>query len=238
MKLLNEIDGFLASKNFSENTRLNYYYDLMTFYHFFDQKTLNETSLALFRASFEHTAPSAQRRKISCVNQFLLYLYHNGKVEHYFHLEQVAKTEKQDKKRANPKYKEFPEFYQPMTSVGQFIAILILEFGLNFSEIQQLRWENFNWTFKILTIDKKGMTRVLPIREKFALRVKSITNADELFSKTRQFLYLELKKYTNYSSKELREQYILRQIRSGKTIYELAELLGLSTIVTLEKYYR
>ena len=69
-------------------------------------------------------------------------------------------------------------------------------------------------------------------------QVKAINNADELFAKSRQFLYTELKKFTNYSSKEIREQYILHQVKAGKSIYELATLLGLTTITTLEKYYR
>lgn len=238
MKLMNEIDDFLDSKNFSQNTKSNYYYDLIAFTHFFENKKLSETGLELYRASLVNAAISAQRRKISSINQFLLYLYNQKKIDHFYHLEQVSYPKSQPQKASHPMYKEFPEFYKDLQSPGQFLALLILEFGLNFSEIQQLEWRNFNWNFKILSIEKKGMTRVLPIREKFALRVRGITNADELFGKTRQFLYLELKKYTTYSSKELREQYILRQIRSGKTIYEVAGMLGLSTIITLEKYYR
>jgi hypothetical protein len=55
-------------------------------------------------------------------------------------------------------------------------------------------------------------------------RVKAISNADELFAKSRQFLYTELKKFTHYSSKEIREQYILHQVKAGKTIYELGSV--------------
>ncbi|XHB95354.1 hypothetical protein AAFF39_10685 [Lactococcus garvieae] len=83
--------------------------------------------------------------------------------------------------------------YKPVTSPGHFLAFLILEFGLTFSEIQHLRWENFNWKFRILTVEKAGLKRVLPIRDKFALYTQRINNADELFTKSRQFLYLELK---------------------------------------------
>ena len=237
MKLENEIDSFLASRKVSQSTKTNYFYDLKGFHQFFAEKDFNETSLALFQATLKKLSPAAQRRKVSSINQYLLFLYQEGKVTHYCKLER-PETVAEKPKNVHPRFKEFPEFYGPMTAPGQFLALLILEFGLNFSEIRNLKWENFDWQFKILTVEKGGMKRILPIREKFAIRVRGITNADELFSKSRQFLYLELKKYTSYSLKELREQYILRQIRSGKTIYELAQLLGLSTIATLEKYYQ
>lgn len=238
MTLANEIEGFLASKHFSENTKSNYTYDLTNFHAFFKNRKLTANGLELYKSSLGNHSIAAQKRKISSTNQYLLYLYNAGSLERFYKIQQVQSTGKKEENRLNPYFKEFPEFYLPLNSLGQFLALLILEFGLNFSEIQQLKWKNFDWNFKILTVEKNGMKRILPIREKFALRVKGITNADELFSKSRQFLYIELKKFTPISSKEIREQYILRQIRSGKTIYELAGLLGLTTVVTLEKYYR
>ncbi len=238
MKLPNEIEGYLASKNFSENTRSNYYYDLVSMYHFLEDKVVSEESLELYKHQLSKLSASAQRRKISSANQYLLYLYQNQKIDHFYKIDQIAQKEKKQAHSYRPMIKEFPEFYGPMTCPGQFLALLILEFGLNFAEIQKLKWENFNWKFKYLTVEKSGIKRVLPIREKFAMRVKAISNADELFSKSRQFLYTELKKFTHYSSKEIREQYILHQVKAGKTIYELSALLGLSTTTTLEKYYR
>lgn len=238
MKLPNEIEEYLASKNFSVNTRSNYYYDLTSLHQFFEDKPISEDTLALYKHQLRELSLSAQRRKISSANQYLLYLYQNNQLDRYFKLDQVPQKTIKQSQGYHPKLKEFPEFYGPLTCPGQFLALLILEFGLNFSEIQGLKWENFNWKFKYLTIEKSGIKRVLPIKEKFALRVKAINNADELFAKSRQFLYMELKKFTDYSSKEIREQYILHQVKAGKTIYELAGLLGLSTTATLEKYYR
>jgi integrase len=238
MKLPNEIERYLESKQFSENTRSNYYYDLNALHQFFADKTISDEMLMLYRHQISNLSVSAQRRKISSANQYLLYLYQNRMIDRYFKIEQTAQKTKGAVESYRPMIKDFPEFYGPLTCPGQFLALLILEFGLNFSEIQQLKWENFNWKFKYLTVEKSGIKRVLPIREKFAMRVKMLSNADEMFVKSRQFLYAELKKYTPYSSKEIREQFILHQVKMGKTIYELAGLLGLTTIVTLEKYYR
>jgi len=238
MKLPNEINGYLSSKDFSANTRSNYYYDLASFHDFFEERTISDEALELYKLHLSALSPSAQRRKISSANQYLLYLYQNKKINRYYKLEQISQKKIDKTHSYHPKIKEFPEFYGPLTGPGQFLALLILEFGLNFSEIQKLKWENFNWKFKYLTVEKSGIKRVLPIREKFSMRVKAIKNADELFAKSRQFLYTELKKFTPYSSKEIREQYILHQVKNGKTIYEVAGLLGLSTITTLEKYYR
>lgn len=238
MKLQNEIEGFLASKNFSENTKSNYFYDLMQFHTFLRDKEISENVLEVYRLSLKDKSAAAQKRKISSANQYLLYLYNRNRLTHFYKIKQVEALPKADRKPFKPVIREFSEFYVPLDLPGQFLALLILEFGLNFSEIQHLKWDNFDWNFKVLTIEKNEIKRILPIREKFAIRVRGLKNADELFQKSRQFLYVELKKFTSYSSKEIREQYILRQIRSGKTIYEVAELLGLATTITLEKYYR
>ncbi len=78
MKLRNEIDGFLASKNFSQNTKSNYFYDLQGFHHFFENKMISDVSLELFRATLDGSKPSVQKRKISSINQYLYYQYQNG----------------------------------------------------------------------------------------------------------------------------------------------------------------
>ena len=47
MILSNEIPNFLESKNFSENTKSNYLYDLRNFTEFFEKKTISRESLLL-----------------------------------------------------------------------------------------------------------------------------------------------------------------------------------------------
>ncbi|GBG97193.1 site-specific tyrosine recombinase XerD [Lactococcus termiticola] len=240
MKLPNEVQAFLESKQFSKNTKANYLYDLRHLMAFFEDQELSDESLKLYKKSLGELSATAQRRKISSTNQYLSYLYQQKKIDSFFKMTQVAAAPSASNPRTVAEIQDFSSFYKPLTvtSPGHFLALVILEFGLNFSEIQQLRWEDFNWNFKVLTIEKSGIKRVLPIDDRFALMVKQINNADELFTKSRQFLYLELKKYTPITAKALREQYILRQVAEGKTIYELAQNLGLLTIYTLEKYYR
>lgn len=239
MKLANEVNAFLESKNFSKNTKANYLYDLRHLLAFFEDKDLTEEALLLYKKSLSELSATAQRRKISSSNQYLAFLYQQKKIDTFFKITQVPAAPPLSQEPAKvADLKDFSKFYAPISGPGHFLALLILEFGLNFSEIQQLRWENFNWEFKVLTIEKAGMKRVLPINDRFAFRVQKISNADELFTKSRQFLYLELKKFTPITAKALREQYILAQVKAGKTIYELAQQLGLLTIYTLEKYYR
>lgn len=236
MKFDREISNFLDSKKISDNTRSNYFYDLRQFDHFFEQKQISAESLQVFKKSLSNLAYSAQRRKITSANQFLDFLYQKGKINQFYRIEQVANSSSNLTEVAQ--IQDFSELYRPLSSVGQFIALLILEFGLTFSEIQSLKWSDFDWNFRVLTIEKRGMKRILPIKNRFANMVSKLTNADEVFVKSRQFLYLELKKVSNLTATELREQYILQQVKSGQTIYEVAASLGLATITTLEKYYK
>ncbi len=141
-----------------------------------------------------------------------------------------------DQKR--PQLLDVSQYYQQVQKPGDLIALLILEFGLKPSEIQSLKWSEFNWDFKILTVATGGLKRILPIRDKFARLVRPIKNADELFSKSRQFLHYELKKTSSLTSAQLREQYILQRVAERVSIYDLAKNLGLKSIHFLDKYYR
>ncbi|MCL2681396.1 MAG: site-specific tyrosine recombinase XerD [Streptococcaceae bacterium] len=239
MKLKNEISSFLAHKTFSENTKSNYGYDLQHFLTFFENKELTEERLQAYKQSLSELSYAAQKRRVSASNQYLKFLYQADKLEKYYQISPIDKPlEKSEQVKVNKTPEDFSRLYGPIKSPGQFLALVILEFGLTVAEIQGLKWENFNWIFKVLTVEKAGIKRVLPIHDKFAVRVQGITNADELFAKSRQFMYLELKKVTPFTAKELREQYILQQVQLGKTIYEVADSLGLSTRVTLEKYFQ
>ena len=71
MKLPNEIDEYLASRNFSENTRSNYHYDLVSLQAFFEDKSLTTENLELYKIQISNLSPAAQRRKISSANQYL-----------------------------------------------------------------------------------------------------------------------------------------------------------------------
>ena len=92
MKLPNEIDEYLASRNFSENTRSNYHYDLVSLQAFFEDKSLTTENLELYKIQISNLSPAAQRRKISSANQYLLFLYQRQKVDQYFKIKQVARA--------------------------------------------------------------------------------------------------------------------------------------------------
>jgi len=234
MKFQEEIANFLATKPLSKNSRASYSYDLQQFARFFDERELTEASLMVFRKSLSELTVAAQKRKISAINQFLLYLYEAKILPDYFRLKKVEGLSGEE---SLPTYLDLSAYYGPIKSPGHFIMLLILETGLTPAEIQQLQWSDFDWRFNILTI-KFGLKRVIRLNSKFAIRVKTIKNADELFAKSRQALHLELKKFTHYTARELRIQFILRQRREGKTIYEVAQTLGLKSTMTLEKYFK
>jgi integrase len=231
-----EIQKYLDGKKLSENSIAAYRYDLQQFDEFLDGRKLSTDNLALFEKTLVNFRPSVKKRKRSAINQFLKYLYEQKKVSHFWQIKESADVVEEAPQK--PELIDLNHFYDQVQTPGQFIALLILEFGLTPSEIQHLKWSDFNFNFRVLTIERAGMKRVLTIPDRFTMRVRHITNADELFSKSRQFLHLELKKYTPYTAKQLREQYILRRVNEGKSIYEVAGLLGLRTITTLEKYYK
>lgn len=240
--MLNEkkINTFISTRqNVSENTKLAYFYDLRAFIKFLDERPLSQTLLTLFQIELQKLAPASQHRKVTHINRFLKYLYQIGDIDQYYELQLNPLHTQAISRQSKPlALLDFSNYYQKMPTPGEFILLLIIEFGLKPSEIQSLKWCDFNWDFKILTVTDKGMTRVLPIRDRFSRLVRSLKNADELFSKSRQFLYYELKKTTTLTAKDLREQYILQRISEHVSIYALAELLGLKSIHTLDKYYR
>ncbi|MDR1606357.1 MAG: site-specific tyrosine recombinase XerD [Streptococcaceae bacterium] len=243
MTSLNEkkIKTFIKTRQkVSENTKLAYFYDLRAFVQFLDGKTLTQTQLNLFQLELQNLAKSSQHRKITHINTFLKYLYQEGELDQFFELKAAAYQSRDlsHKEKSQAKRLELSPYYQQIQNPGDLIVLLMLEFGLKPSEIQQLKWTDFNWDFKIVSISNGGLKRILPIRDKFARLARPIQNADELFSKSRQFLHYELKKSTDLSSAQLREQYILRRVAERATIYELAENLGLRSVYALEKYYR
>lgn len=224
----------------TENTKLAYFYDLRAFVKFLGDQPLSQTQLNLFQVQLQSLAKSTQHRKITNINTFLKYLYQNGDIEQFYELQSVPYQYLADKEheRKHVRLLDLSQYYRQIQKPGDLIVLLMLEFGLKPSEIQQLHWSDFNWDFKILTVTTSGLKRILPIRDKFARLARPIQNADELFSKSRQFLHYELKKVTPLTSVELREQYILQRTAEKVSIYQLAENLGLKSIHSLEKYYR
>lgn len=243
MILLNEkkIKAFINTRQqLSENTKLAYFYDLRAFIKFVDGKPLTQTILNLFQLELRTLAPASQHRKVSTINLFLKYLYQSGDITQYYELESISPLAHRQTSQTEYRGRliDVTPYYHQVQKPGDLLVLLILEFGLKPSEIQSLKWADFNWDFKILTVGGNGIKRILPIRERFSRLARPIKNGDELFTKSRQFLHYELKKSTSLSSTLLREQYILQRVAEKMSIYKLAESLGLKSIQTLDKYYR
>lgn len=237
----NTIKTFIASRQqVSENTKLAYFYDLRAFLHFLDGQAITQAQLNLFQLALKSFAQSTQQRKVTNINTFLKYLYQTGELTHFYELAPVISLGQNlsTKDTASIKRLEVQHLYHAIQKPGDLIALLILEFGLKPSDIQNLSWSDFNWDYKIVTITSHQLKRILPIRDKFARLARPIQNADDLFSKSRQFLHYELKRTTPLSATALREQYILQRVAENTAIQDLAENLGLKSSQTLEKYYR
>ena len=243
MRLLNEkkIEAFINTRQqLSENTKLAYFYDLRAFIKFVDGKPLTQTVLNLFQLELRALAPASQHRKVSTINLFLKYLYQSGDLTQYYELQAITLQAhgKLSQSKQGIRILDVTSYYHQIQKPGDLLVLLILEFGLKPSEIQMLKWIDFNWDFKILTVGSNGIKRILPIRERFSRLARPIKNGDELFTKSRQFLHYELKKTTSLTSASLREQYIIQRVAEKMSIYKLAESLGLKSIQTLDKYYR
>lgn len=247
MKLLNEqtIKAFIDSRQkVSENTKLAYFYDLRGFLNFLAGQELTQAQLNRYQITLQSLASSTQHRKVTNLNIFFKYLYQNGKTEQFYELQPVSERSQKKQltthqlQRQEQQILALRHLYHDIRQPGDLIALLILEFGLKPSEIQTLKWADFNWDYKILSVTTKQLKRILPIRDRFARVARRIQNADDLFIKSRQFIHYELKKTTPLTAVILRDQYILQRIAEDISIYDLAQNLGLKSIHSLEKYYR
>ena len=75
MKLPNEIEEYLVSRNFSENTRSNYYYDLVYLQAFFEDKSVTQEALELTNTSLVNSLPRHNGEKFRVpTNIFYFYM--------------------------------------------------------------------------------------------------------------------------------------------------------------------
>ena len=246
--MINLIRNFIDSKVLSENSKRAYFYDLQQFVTLVDGK-VTEEKLALYEQSLLSLTISAKKRKISAVNQFLYFMYQQEKVDRFYKLQNKDKLPMQ---AATSKILDLSLLYQPhLDKEGQVIALLILELGLTPAEIRQLTSASIDVNFAIMTLQKDGIRRVLKISQELlgfieGLLIEKQTylfdNNDKVYS--RQWYFNHLKQflralgYDRLTAQVLREQYILRQVTSGKSLIEISRNLGLKSPVTLEKYYK
>ena len=236
---------FLEEKqNLSSNSKQSYKYDLEQFLELVDQK-ITETSLKIYQAQLSELKISAQKRKISACNQFLLFLYQKGEIPNFHRLELAKQVEKKTEK---PALLNLECFWQESTyPEGRLIALLIVELGLLPSEILAIKISDVNLDFQVLRINKASQQRILSLPTKLLAELEPLMGQTYLFEKTgkpysRQWAFRQLetflkeKGFADLSAQGLREQFILRQIEEKVDLYEIAKKLGLKTVMTLEKY--
>ena len=239
------ISIFLDSKQgLSPNSKQSYRYDLEQFLELVDQK-ITETSLKIYQAQLSELKISAQKRKISACNQFLLFLYQKREIPNFHRLELAKQVEKKTEK---PVLLNLECFWQESDyPEGRLLALLILEMGLLPSEILALKVADINLEFQVLRVNKATQQRIISIPREMITELEPLMGQTYLFEKTgkpysRQWAFLQLeaflkeKGFADLSAQGLREQFILRQIEEKVDLYEIAKKLGLKTVMTLEKY--
>ena len=104
-----------------------------------------------------------------------------------------------------------------------------------------------NLDFQVLKIEKAGQKRVIKIPESLTGELEDYLTGTYLFEKngksySRQWGFRQLEAFlieqgqASLSAQSLREQFILRQREKGIGLYDIAQDLGLKTMITLEKY--
>lgn len=242
-----EIQEFLDKKDLASNSKAAYGYDLEQFIDQVGQTGISEHALRLYEASLSQFKPTVQKRKVSAVNQFLFFLYEKGGLAHFhrIHLPK-EKVELVDDKKLE--VLELEAIWQtPSDSPGRLLALLMLELGLQPSEILQLKVEHVQLDFRILRVKKAGQQRILEIPapllteiEPYMTGIYIMGSQDKPYS--RQWAFRQLESFLkeaglkDLTAQKLREQHILRRREKGHDIHDIARDLGLKTSLTLEKY--
>lgn len=243
--MIDWIDEFISRKTLSANSAASYRYDLKAFCESVGE-TVTEHRLRLYQESLSALKVSAQKRKISAVNQFLYDLYQTGKMERFYKL---RVSEKLPRKQVPRLMLETDSFYQETAyPKGQLIALLILELGLTPSDMMRLEVAHIDKDLQVVTVRRGQSVRVLKLPKAVLPYLDWACDQRYLFDKkgqpySRQWFFKQLTAYLNeigrgdLTAQKLREQYILREKARGTGLLDLTKQLGLSTTTTLETYY-
>lgn len=247
-KMIDFIKEFIDSKSLSENSKNAYLYDLQQFAEIIDNK-INKDKLALYELSLSNLKVSAKKRKLSAVNQFLYFLYKTKRLNDFYKL---TNQEKITAKPVDKKLLDYRFFYQKTPyKNGQLIALLMIELGLSPKEVQTLKSEDFDLIFSVFRVRKEHLVRVLEIPEKLLPYITKQFSKQHryLFDNhgkpySRQWFFNQLKLFLDaaglehLSAKDIRQQYILHQKATGKSLLEVSRSLGLKSTTTIEKFYK
>lgn len=239
------ITDFLAVKNVSETSKKSYYYDLAQFLDLVDG-AITETSLLYYQEFLKSLKISAQKRKSSSVNQFLLYLYDSGELKHYYRLRKVR-----EQLSAKKEFQTIELHFLNQESEhvnGRLIASLIGLLGLTIKEIASLTGDMIDREYQVLKVIKDDQLRILPLPQLILQLLPDCPPNAYLFGRgeqgySRQWFFLQLKTYLTsvglqeLTAQALRQQYIHHQKALGKDAREIAKSLGLKSTQTIEKYF-
>lgn len=247
-KLTDWLDDFLAHKRLSQNSQMNYRYDINQFLEDVDNQLTLE-KLRLYEQKLSTKSPAVKKRRQSTLNQFLWFLYREGVLDYAykFHVGSQASSPQLTKQ---PQLLDKSLFYADTPDTdGQLIALLMIELGLTPTEIARLDSERIDLEFGIIRLEKKDCVRIVKLPKLLVSCLeKKLVNTGYLFSHkgkpySRQWYFKKLSAYletiglANETAQSLRTQYILGEKAAGKTAQEIAQQLGLKSAVTLEKYF-
>ncbi|MDW8750795.1 site-specific tyrosine recombinase XerD [Streptococcus suis] len=238
------IGEFIQTKKVSVNSQKSYTYDLQQFVEL-TKGDIDQQSLLLYQQSLLELKPAAQRRKLSAVNQFLYFLYERGHLDRFYKLQAMAGPARVKKKLESEDLSLL--FQESPWLEGQLIALLIAYLGLTPSEIAELTSQQVNLDFQVLTVEKGVTKRVLSIPKELVGYLEGHLTGYYVFDKkgqtySRQWFFNRLTEFvqsigkSDWTAQKLREQYILAQIREGKSLDQIAKQLGLKTSMSLEKF--
>lgn len=239
------ISDFLAIKNVSETSKKSYYYDLAQFLDLVDGD-ISETSLLYYQEFLKSLKTSAQKRKYSSVNQFLLYLYDSGELKRYYRLQKVR-----EHLSAKKEFQTIDLSFLDQESEhvnGRLIASMIALLGLTIKEVASLTGDMIDREYQVLKVLKDGQLRILPLPQLILQLLPECSPNAYLFGKgengySRQWFFLQLKGYLasvglqEVTAQALRQQFIYHQKALGKDAREIAKILGLKSTQTIEKYF-
>lgn len=238
------IGDFLATKALSANSRAAYTYDLEQFVAVVGNQ-VTASKLQVYESRLADLKPTAQRRKLSAVNQFLYYLYQEGLVADFYKLKPAGR---QVQSQPASSLSDWDILWQETDhKAGQLAALLIWSLGLTPSELLAIRVEDLQLDFQVLTVRKGDLLRVLNLPDRLLPYLAHQLSQVYLFDKkgqpfSRQWLFRTLSAYLTslnlpaLTAQKLREQHILAQLAAGVSTSQLAKNLGLKSPTTLEKY--
>ncbi|MFM0857052.1 site-specific tyrosine recombinase XerD [Streptococcus suis] len=238
------IEAFIQSKKVSINSQKSYTYDLLQFVEL-TKGDINQQSLLVYQQSLLDLKPTAQKRKLSTVNQFLYFLYESGRLDRFYKLQALTGPASVKKKLER---EDLSLLFQDSSWLdGQLIALLIALLGLTPSEIAELTSQQVNLDFQVLTVEKGATKRVLTLPKELLVYLEGHLTGMYVFDKkgqtySRQWFFNRLTEFVqsigkpDWTAQKLREQYILSQIDEGKSLDQIAKQLGLKTSMSLEKF--